>query len=39
VNYLVTAYCPAVAADSKLSEAQKKAAVDGFAALVMRQVY
>ncbi len=39
VNYLVTAYCPAVAADSKLSEAQKKAAVDGFAAQVMRQVY
>ncbi len=39
VNYLVTAYCPAVAADKKLSEAQKKAAVDGFAALVMRQVY
>lgn len=39
VNYLVTAYCPAVAADSKLSEAQKKAAVDSFAAQVMRQVY
>ena len=39
VNYLVTAYCPAVAADSKLSEAQKKSAVDGFAAQVMRQVY
>jgi hypothetical protein len=39
VNYLVTAYCPAVAADSKLSEAQKKAAVDAFAAQVMRQVY
>ncbi|MGQ3298376.1 hypothetical protein [Reyranella sp.] len=39
VNYLLTAYCPAVAADSKLSEAQKKAAVDGFAAKVMRQVY
>jgi len=39
VNYLVTAYCPAVAADSKLSEAQKKAAVEGFAAQVMRQVY
>ena len=39
VNYLVTAYCPAVAADSKLSEAQKKTAVDGFAAQVMRQVY
>ena len=39
VNYLVTAYCPAVAAESKLSEAQKKSAVDGFAAQVMRQVY
>jgi hypothetical protein len=39
VNYLVTAYCPAVAADKKLSEAQKKSAVDGFAAQVMRQVY
>lgn len=39
VNYLVTAYCPAVAADSKLSEAQKKSAVEGFAAQVMRQVY
>ncbi len=39
VNYLVTAYCPAVAADNKLSEAQKKSAVDGFAAQVMRQVY
>jgi len=39
VNYLVTAYCPAVAANSKLSEAQKKSAVDGFAAQVMRQVY
>ncbi len=39
VNYLVTAYCPVVAADRKLSEAQKKAAVDGFAAQVMRQVY
>ncbi len=39
VNYLVTAYCPVVAADGKLSEAQKKSAVDGFAAQVMRQVY
>ena len=39
VNYLVTAYCPAVAANNKLSEAQKKSAVDGFAAQVMRQVY
>jgi len=39
VNYLVTAYCPAVAADSKLSEAQKKTAVESFAAQVMRQVY
>jgi len=26
-------------ADRKLSEAQKKAAIDGFAAQVMRQVY
>lgn len=39
VNYLVTAYCPVVAADSKLSEAQKKATVEGFVAQVMRQVY
>ena len=39
VNYLVTAYCPVVAADRKLSEAQTKAAIDGFAAQVMRQVY
>ena len=39
VNYLVTAYCPAVAADSTRSDAQKKSAVDGFAAQVMRQVY
>jgi hypothetical protein len=39
VNYLVTAYCPTVAADNRLSEAQKKSAVDSFAAQVMRQVY
>ncbi len=39
VNYMLTAYCPAVAADSKLSEPQKKSAVDGFAAQVMRQLY
>ena len=39
VNYLVTAYCPAVAADRKLSEAQKKTAVESFAVQVMRQVY
>jgi len=39
VNYLVTAYCPTVAANNRLSEAQKKSAVDSFAAQVMRQVY
>jgi hypothetical protein len=39
VNYLLTAYCPAVAADAKLSEAQKKSTVDSFSAQVMRQLY
>ena len=39
VNYLVTAYCPAVNAKPKLSEAQKRTAVDSFASQVMRQVY
>lgn len=39
VNYLVTAYCPAVAAKTNLSEAQKRSAVDDFASQVMRQVY
>lgn len=39
VNYLVTAYCPAVAANPKLSDMQKQMAVDSFAGEVMRQVY
>ena len=39
MNYLLTAYCPAVAADAKLSEAQKKSTVDTFSAQVMRQLY
>lgn len=39
VNYLLTAYCPAVAADTKLSEPQKKSAVDNFSTQVMKQLY
>jgi len=39
VNYLMTAYCPAVAANPKLSDSQKRSAVDAFASQVMRQVY
>ncbi|MBS0519937.1 MAG: hypothetical protein JSR90_14690 [Proteobacteria bacterium] len=39
VNYLMTAYCPAVAANPRLSEMQKRDAVQSFSSEVMYQVY
>jgi hypothetical protein len=39
VNYLVTAYCPTVAARTNLNDSQKQATVETFASEVMQQVY
>ena len=39
VNYLVTAYCPVVAARANLNDSQKRATVETFASEVMQQVY
>jgi hypothetical protein len=39
VNYLVTAYCPVVAARPNLNDSQKRATVETFASEVMQQVY
>ena len=39
VNYLVTAYCPVVAALPNLNDSQKRATVETFASEVMQQVY
>jgi hypothetical protein len=39
VNYILTAYCPVVAALPGLNESQKRAQVESFAAQLMQQIY
>jgi len=39
INYLLTAYCPVVAALPGLNESQKQAQVQSFAAQLMQQIY
>jgi len=38
-NYLITAYCPVVAGQPQLSEAERKARLDQFVSQLMQKVY
>jgi len=38
-NYLITAYCPVVAGQPQLSEAERKARLDQFVSQLMRRLY
>src|SRR5271165_1212036 len=38
-NYLITAYCPVIAQTTALSEAEKKAQLDGFVSQLMQKLY
>jgi len=38
-NYLITAYCPVIAQTTALSEAGKKAQLDGFVSQLMQKLY